>query len=486
MKLIACIITSLIALSLFFSCDNNDHFSTDSNMRLAFSSDTIRFDTVFTSLGTATKRLKIYNRNSDALTINNVELMNAAKTGFRMNVDGFSGNSVGNVDILAKDSIYVFIEATIDPLNQNNPLFISDSIRFQFNGVTQYVRLEAIGQDVILWKGKKIEKDTTLTAEKPFLIYDSLYVKEGVTLNIEKNSHFYFHSNASFSIAGNVNAKGTIQEPVVFRGDRTDNIFESPKLSYDRVPGQWYGVKLAPKSYNNHFENVRIRNSVYGVLCLPSDTAQTKISLMNTTIQNTTKDIISAVNAKIDAQNSLFANSGTYTINIIGGSYNFLHCTIANYMAYNGTTRRGTMLISNSGTDTSGKSQSAALGTCRFINTIIAGAGNNKDEIKLNSTGSLAFNYIFINSLLKVPGTDDQYFINTVWNEDPGFRYIYKTGDAQVNPNLYYYYDFSIGENSKAINKASRQYAAKLPNDITGVSRRNDDGPDIGCFEWKK
>ena len=159
MRILAYILVLTVAIPLFFACDNDDKFSGDSNLRLNFSSDTVRFDTVFTGIGTATKRLKIYNRNKNAITISGIELMSAGKTGFRMNVDGESGNKVSNVDILGKDSLYVLVEVTVNPLDRNSPLLIADSIRLQFNGVTQYVRLEAIGQDAVLWKAKKIDKD---------------------------------------------------------------------------------------------------------------------------------------------------------------------------------------------------------------------------------------------------------------------------------------------------------------------------------------
>lgn len=484
MKYIAYIIAVVVFVSVFYACDNDDNFSTSSNLRLSFSNDTVRFDTVFTTIGTATKRLKVYNRNSDALTISSVELMSPERTGFRMNVDGESGNTVSNVDILGKDSLYIFVEVTVDPLNRDNPLLISDSIRFQFNGVTQYVRLEAIGQDVIIWKSETINEDMTLTGEKPFLIYDYLNVAKGVTLNVEKNVKMYFHNSASLFVEGRINAVGTVDEPIVFRGDRLDNLFESPRLSYDRIPGQWNGIRIASDSYGNHFENVRIRNGVYGVQIEPSDTSQVKVSFMNTIIQNTTKEVLYSINSKIDARNCLFANSGEYTLNLIGGSYNFLHCTITNYMIYQGTNRKGSVYVSNTGTDLSGNSLSYAVGTCNFISSILSGASRDTNEVKLNDSGSLPFNYYFLNCLLYLPGSDDGHFVNTVWNQDPSFRYVYVPGDAATNADLYFLYDFYLEDDSPARNKASRQYATELPEDIRGVSRRSDEAPDVGCFEW--
>lgn len=486
MKFIAYLIAGLILASVFYACDNDDNFSTSGDMRLGFSADTVRFDTVFTTIGTATRRLKVYNKNDNALTISSVELMSPERTGFRINVDGESGNAVSDIDILGNDSLYIFVEVTVDPLNRDNPLLVADSIRFRFNGVTQYVRLEAIGRDVIVWKSKTIAGDTTITGEKPFLIYEHLNVKNGAVLNIEKNTSLYFHYNAKLTVAGQINAVGTAAEPVVFRGDRMDGMYESSRLPYDRVPGQWYGIEIKPESYENRFENVRIRNGIYGILIQPSDTSRVKVSLLNTVVQNTTKEVIYSVNSKIDARNCLFANSGEYTLNLIGGSYSFLHCTVTNYMRYMNTlAAKGVVSVSNTGKDIMGNDFSLPVGTCRFINTIVSGRNEDKNKIKLTPSQSMTFNYHFLNCLLYTSGSDDSDFVNTVWNEDPSFKYIYSSGDAQSNPQLYYFYDFDIKDNSPARNKASRQYAAELPDDIRGVSRRSDEAPDIGCYEWK-
>lgn len=483
MKFIAYFISFLAITSAFFACDENDNFSTNSNLRLSFSTDTVRFDTVFTSFGSATKRFKVYNRNKEALTINNIELIGAGRTGFRMNVDGESGNKISNVDILGKDSLYIFVEVTVDPLKENNPLLIADSIRFQFNGVTQYVRMEAIGQNVEYWKGKVIDKDTTLTDTKPFLIYDSLSIKKGVKLTVKENVYFYFHKDAKLHVHGNIEALGTVEKPIVFRGDRTDNLFESPKVPYDRIHGQWGGVFVSKDSYDNHFENVRIRNGVYGIFFAASDVSKQKAILLNTIIQNTTKEGLWAINSKIKAENSLFANSGSSTVYLIGGNYDFVHCTIANYMSgYWGMLKQPALLLANTGLDVSGKNISYPLEKTSFANTIVAGSSNA--ELKENKSAQVAFDRKFTNCLLKIKGTDDADFVNTVWAVDPLFRYIYSPTSAQENPNLYYFYNFDLTKESPAVNKGAREYAVGLPFDIRGVSRRSDQAPDIGCYEW--
>ena len=82
--------------------------------------------------------------------------------------------------------MYVFVEVTVDPNGGNQPLLIQDSVLFTVNGIRQSVLLEAYGQDVNLYKGGvTITKDSILTANRPYLIYDSLVIAKGVSLNIE-------------------------------------------------------------------------------------------------------------------------------------------------------------------------------------------------------------------------------------------------------------------------------------------------------------
>ena len=483
MKYFIYLFSLFLFTSLFYACDDKENFSTSSSLRLEFSADTVRFDTVFTTVGSATKRLMVYNRNSDAITISNVDLVSGGSKGFRINVDGKSGNTISDVDILAKDSLYVFVEVTVDPLNKDNPMLITDSIRFRFNGVTQYVGLEAVGQDVIMWQNKTMTQDSTLTAKKPFLIYGGLSINKGAILNIEKGVSLYFHSGAGLTVNGQINAVGTIEEPIVMRGDRMDNLFESPKVPYDRVHGQWLGVYVSKDSYNNRLENVRIRNSVYGMLFYQSEPSQTKASILNTIIQNTTKEGILTINSKLDVANSLIANSGKSSVRVIGGNVSFIQTTIANYMSsYWGFLRDAALIVSNTGLNNESTTVSYPLSSALFANTIVA--GSSATELKLQLSDSYTSNYQFVNCLIRNNGSDDEHFINTVWGVDPIFKYIHSTELSQENPNNYYYYNFELTKDSPAIRKGARVYGAEYPLDIRGVSRQGTNPPDIGCYQY--
>ena len=470
-----------ILLSVSFAaCTDDEKISTDPNLSLEFSSDTIRIDTIFTELGSATKRLKVYNRSNYALNIASIELMGKGQSGFRINVDGEAGSKAENLRILAKDSMFIFIEVTIDPLNSNSPMLITDSIRFNYNGKNQFVQLEAVGQDAIVWHGKTIENDTTLTGEKPFLIYDSLVINAGATLNLEKNVRLHFQKGAKVLVKGSLNVKGTIEEPVYFRGARYDNILTD--VPYNNIPGQWGGIIVDSLSFNNHFENARIRGTEYGIIFNQSDPSQLKATFLNTIVINSQADGISATDCNITAKNSLFSNAKGATVRLIGGYYSFIHCTLANYLSWWGMGHTAGLIIGNVITLDSGSEEVRLLNQCDFFNCIIADSGFKGIQFQNKMNGNevnASFEHQFRNCLIQIGGKDDpDNFFNNIWNKSPEF--------VDINSNNNYNYNFELDSISPAINIADVTYSVSLPNDLNGTPRLSDKAPDAGCYEWVK
>jgi len=114
---------------------------------LSFSQDTVVFDTVFTTLGSTTQQFKFYNNDNKTINVEQIELMGGESSPYRINVDGVAGTHFTNIELEGKDSLFVFVEVTLDPNNGLNPMIIEDSIRFRTNGSDQYVNLAAWGQD---------------------------------------------------------------------------------------------------------------------------------------------------------------------------------------------------------------------------------------------------------------------------------------------------------------------------------------------------
>ena len=75
----------LLILLLLQSCQQ-DIISDNPTLQLRFSHDSLLFDTVFTQMGSSTKRMMIYNPHKNALLIDRVEMKHGKS--FYMNLDG--------------------------------------------------------------------------------------------------------------------------------------------------------------------------------------------------------------------------------------------------------------------------------------------------------------------------------------------------------------------------------------------------------------
>lgn len=159
----------LITTTLLGSCIE-DGFTTSSSDVLAFKMDTVAFDTVITLQGTATKQMVVYNRSSKQINISSIKVAGLASKGhFHLNVDGIRGDEFQNVEIRGNDSIFIFIEAYLDEMEQDEPTLLEDRLEFVTNGVTQSVLLSAWGQDVVRLRGDTISRSMHFTANKPYL-----------------------------------------------------------------------------------------------------------------------------------------------------------------------------------------------------------------------------------------------------------------------------------------------------------------------------
>jgi len=156
MKSILKILLIFGVFSLFFACEK-EKMSSSSDAVLHFSSDTVTFDTLFTSIGSPTKNLRVINRSNENVIISSVRLAGGKQSGFRINVNGEAANETYNVQIPAQDSIFIFVEATLGKTGKNGPLINEDSIIFRVNNIEQKVRLMAWGQDFVMIKSDPIK-----------------------------------------------------------------------------------------------------------------------------------------------------------------------------------------------------------------------------------------------------------------------------------------------------------------------------------------
>lgn len=480
------ILIALIICSAIFSACNrlDDNFSTNPNHRLSFSTDTLSFDTVFTSIGSATKQFMIYNKNKEPLNIETIMLAGAETTGFRINVDGRKGDYFNNIPILEEDSLFVLVEVTVDPNGKNQPMLVEDSVVFVTNGIKQVVNLEAFGQDVHLMKGGvHINKDTVFKADKPYLVYDSIVINNGATLQLEKGVSMYMHDKANIISYGTLKSCGTMENPVIIRGDRLDFILNDV-LPYDRTPGQWGGIFLKNSSFNNSLSHTIIRNGTTGVTAEASNPDNLKLTVSNSQITNMSENAFSAINCKMVVYNSEITNAGGSVVALVSGDYNFAHCTLANFITLVQRTTVCLALANNYSKD--GNTVNADL-NANFDNCIIDGsygAGTDKlnGEIAMSENDAAQFNYLFNHCVVTTNGENNEHFQSVIFANDES-RPVYKLKGGEKNK---YQYDFRIAEEtSVGVGKADPAVSASYPIDRLGVKRLESvAGPTIGAYEY--
>ncbi len=241
----------------FFSCEREFVYR-GGEQGLLLSTDTVMFDTIFTSIGSTTQNFLIYNPYEEDLLIDGIELTGGDESNFKLNVNGYAESELTDVRIRAKDSLYIFVEVTIDPVHSNSPIVVSDSIIVSTRERRQTVKLIAYGQDVILLKKEWLQTQT-FTKDKPYLISDYIVVDTTQTLTIEAGARLYFQNDASLLVLGSLIVKGTKDEPVLFASHRLEEW-------YADKPGQWGYIHLLPGSSGTSFDYAIIRNGLMGIL----------------------------------------------------------------------------------------------------------------------------------------------------------------------------------------------------------------------------
>lgn len=175
---------TLALLGTQSSCRKSNSILSDSKVAPSFSTDTLSFDTLFTSIGSTTGSFKIYNPYSQTLRISDIYLQSGASSVFYINVDGVSASTFKDIDIPANDSIYVFVGVKPNVNNQNTPLVIDENIVFICNNNKRQVTVEAWGQDAYFHVYEEIQTSTWKN-DKPHVLLRSCLVDTNATLTIE-------------------------------------------------------------------------------------------------------------------------------------------------------------------------------------------------------------------------------------------------------------------------------------------------------------
>jgi hypothetical protein len=503
---------------LFWSSCRNDFEFSPSTGNLEFARDTVYLDTVFSNIGSSTYNLKVYNRSDTDIVIPSIQLENGVNSFYRMNVDGTTGlegaqegKFFEDVELLAKDSLFIFIETTIDieTLSNSDTQFLyTDKILFDSGSNQQDVDLVTLVKDAVFiypnrdettgiietltfdvdgdgtadettLQGRFLEdSELTFTNEKPYVIYGYAGVSSGKTLIMEAGARVHFHADsgiivtdgATLSITGELSTDQEILEnEVILEGDRLEPL-------YADIPGQWGTIWLFNGSINNTINYATIKNATIGVLSEGNqDATNNKLTITNSQVYNASSFGILGRATSISAQNVVINNCGQSAFGgTFGGTYNFTHCTIANY--WNSSFRQFPALLLNDFiVDENNTIFTNNLTEANFNNCIIY--GNDNPEFLLENEGDV-FNFKFTNCLLRfdfssVEGTgnynfdDPLFYEGNIFNLNPDFE----------NPleNL-----MRIGSDSAANQIGNSDFISQIPNDILGQPRVSP--PDAGAY----
>lgn len=476
-KLLFVLFTGL-AVSGFMACEE-EFLSPDAGKKLVFSQDTLAFDTVFTTVGSATSKILVYNPHNKAFKINNVSLSGGSASSFRINVDGAvsANNSFNDIVIGAKDSLYIFVEVTINPLQENAPVLVQDSIMFTCGNSRQRVLLEAYGQDMIPLKDFKIKNDMTFSADKPYLVYGDLIVDSAKTLTLSPGCRLYFHNNARLIVYGNLRAEGNYEAPVFMLGDRLDKIRFVTPLPYKYVSGQWGGVYLLSKTGQHVLKHVNISSGYVGIYFYNDDLRyRPDLKIESSVIHNALLYNVVALNGDLTVANSEISNSGSYTVFLSGGRHKFYHCTVANY--FNLSPAQPVSRDKTPAVMLMDLNRTLPMETV-FENCIVTGTSTY--EFTLASKFQDKYKGNISNSYIRRPEPSDLAIYKDIhWYQqnDTVFkntRFDYEKGK---------YFDFTPDSVSPARGLANPVVAAQFPLDLHGKSRLADGAPDAGAYEW--
>lgn len=414
---------------LLTACTDEDTFSTNRSNVLTFSVDTVQLDTLFSTVPSSTYSFWVRNNSGDGIRIQNVRLERGGQSGFRVNVDGtFLDPVATNFEVRKGDSLLVFVEVTTRENGIEGPQLVEDNLMFTLeSGVVQKVNLRTWSWDAEKIGALHIERDTVIESSRPIIVYDSIVVDSDAVLTL-RNTEFYFHDSAHLTVRGRLLAKNCLM-----RGDRLDHMFTN--LPYDRVKGQWQGIRLMKLSLGNVMEDCEIRNTKDAILC---DSAS--LSLKNCIVHNCEGYGVKGRNSDIEIDYCQITNCLSDCLFADGGIVSVNHTTLAQFYPF--SANRGAALRFDTG-------KRGIDFSC--LNTLATGYdrdvvfGEQKDT-------TLAYKFSFENCLLRTDSINRPERLKDIIWETPKDSIEGKKHFRTIDEDNFFY-DFTIDSISPAFSR---------------------------------
>jgi hypothetical protein len=460
----------ILFLSSFFVSCKKDKFLTEGG-QINYSIDTLKFDTVFTTLGSATRSFLLYNTNNKRIKIDEIKLQGGQNSPFRLNVDGEPTKDIHDVEIAPNDSIYIFVAVTVNPSTGNLPFIVNDKVEVTLNGNQSSVALQAYGQDAH-YVVHSFLQTAVWDNDKPYVIIHSAAVDTGETLTINKGCRIYMHADSKLYVAGRLWVFGTKEDSVIFQGDRLDRDY----FGYKDYPGEWRGIHFLRCSEGSNLNYAIIKNAGLtdaAVYVEPPTVplAGPQLEMNQCIIANSSGFGIIGLNTWIKATNCLIHTCGLQNLAILeGGTYEFNYCTIATFggLGINHAQQPSAVIYNYRDTSLTGyvgNNLQATFQNCIFY-------GSLDDEIIFNQKGTWNYQVTMTNCLLKrataVPSTMVT-MNNCITNTDADYPQFIDS----------YKWDFHLKSTSPLKQKGLPVPA--VDRDLDRVLWNNP--PSIGCYE---
>lgn len=414
---------------LLTACSDNDSFSADASHRLTFSKDTVRLDTLFSTVPSCTYTFWVYNNSGDGIRIRSVRLDRGSQSGFRVNVDGSFLNPVANdIEVRKGDSIRVFVEITSLETKTEEPKLVEDNLLFTLeSGAVQRVNLRTYSWDADKITNLVVSGNQTIESKKPIIVYGrGILIEKGATLTL-KNTSLYFHADAGIEVQGKLEV-----ENVQMRGDRLDHMFDY--LPYDRVSGQWKGITVRPKSQGIVMKKTVVRNAATALSC-----DSTTVTLEQVAIYNNQGFGLTAHDSEVSLDNCLLSNSLNDCLVLRGCQAKVNQTTLAQFYPF--SANRGAALRF-------AKTEKPLYLVC----TNLVVTGYDSDVVFREGRDEETVEFSFENCLLRTPSLDDaDAFKDIIWekptDEIQGQKHFVTFDDVN------FIYDFRLKEESPAYEK---------------------------------
>jgi hypothetical protein len=433
------IVVAFLIGSVILSCKRKDEtFTSDPSARLFFEVASVKYDTLYSGLSYPTKRIKIFNTNSEALAIDQINLKGGVASFYKILVNGQAGPIVSNIELMGGDSMFVFIDLSFPAQNDINPYRIDDEIQFWFNGQVQNLPIRAVGEDAILVQPGDLPCAQVWDNQKAIILLGETVVPSGCSLTIQKGAKVLSKPGASLDVKGTLLVTGTSMEPVYIGS-----------VAIGKNPGNWKGIRFYEGSSGHNLAWLYLANAETGLsFASPASASLVDIELNHAALFDFTLHAMDLSFVTLNASNCLFIASANSLASFSNsGAYTFNHCTWAgfSYDYY----REGPCV----------KTRNVLSSLTLNLNNCIVW-GDKPNEIELAPSTSAMFDNSILKTTASISGSGQ------LLNQDPQFQ-------LAVNR------DFKLQPTSPAIDAG---VVTTVTDDLNAKSR--DAAPDLGCFEY--